>query len=163
MEKNKASAPVYIANLFSYFAIGLLNLAIVKIQSVSLFGVDLNEFKSAILIGLPGVGFIIAHYLGVFLTFAGTSRAEKQLNKLNRNYKNKCIAQLADPHLDEEEKEKIRREYAILSADERALANANYSAGRDRFKKADESLQNLRDQSPEDNTGLEDLLGNKNK
>ena len=92
MEKNKGSAPVYVANLFSYGAIGLLNLAMVKTQSLTFFGLDLDitDIKTSILVSLPGVGFIIAHYLGVFLTFVSTTRAERQLHTLNEKYKKKC-------------------------------------------------------------------------
>ncbi len=165
MEKNKGSAPVYVADLFSYGAIGLLNLAMVKTQSLTFFGLDLDitDIKTSILVSLPGVGFIIAHYLGVFLTFVSTTRAERQLHTLNEKYKKKCIEQLSDPLLDQEEKDKIKKEYTILSADERALASASYSASRDRLKKADENFQSLKDQSPESNAGLDDMLKIKNK
>lgn len=92
-----------------------------------------------------------------------TTRAERQLHTLNEKYKKKCIEQLSDPLLDQEEKDKIKKEYTILSADERALASASYSASRDRLKKADENFQSLKDQSPESNAGLDDMLKIKNK
>ncbi len=161
MEKNKSSAPVYFANLISFCAIGFLNLAVVNTQSGSFFGVDINDIKTVILLALPSGGLIIGHYLGVLLTYVSTSRAERKLSQLNKKYKETCRKQLDDPLLSLEEKEKIKQEYAQLSADERALANSNYSAGRDRFKKADDELNRLRNESPENNTGLNDMMNSK--
>lgn len=158
MGNSKSSAPVYIANLCTFFAIGFLNLAIVKANSFSIWGLDINEYKSFILISLPGLGLVMAHYLCLFLSYVSRSKAEKDVKAFNKEYKETCIRQLADPLLSEEAKEKIKIEYEQLSADERALANSNYLISKTRYKKADEDLDKLRTESPENNTGLSDML-----